>query len=114
MEDYSIPEEAGEEITLGELDLEGLEASYAKYVPEPIPPQQVSLLGEAILKSKIVKALGIMVESMKEANGKKKGRGEKRGRHSNVQHIREIGAKLVASGQYPTIVATFSSYAKGF
>jgi len=49
-ENNPISEEMGDEITLGELELEGLEAACAKEVSEPIPLQQVSLLGEAILK----------------------------------------------------------------
>jgi len=61
----------------------------------------------------MVKALGIVTESLKDSDGKKKGRGEQRGIHSNVQHIWDIGAKLVAFGQYPAIATTFSSYSKG-
>jgi len=79
---------------------------------DSIPPQQASLLGEPILKSKNVKALGIVTQSLNEGDAKRKGRGKKRGRHNNVQQIREIRSKLVASGQYPTVAASFSSCAK--
>jgi len=71
--DNLIQEDMSEEILLGKLDLEGLEVAGATEIPESIPPQQVSLLGEAILKSKTVKALGIVTESLKECDGKKKG-----------------------------------------
>ena len=53
-----------------------------------------------------MKFLGIMFESLKDCDGKKKGGKEKQGRHSNVQRIQMVGAKLVASGQYPNIDAT--------
>ena len=37
----------------------------------------------------------------------KGGEGRKRGQRTNVQRIQEAGGKLVASGQYPTIVEAF-------
>ena len=71
-----MQEDTSDDLPLGELDLEGLEATCATEIPKSIPPQQVSLLGEAILKSKAVKALGIVSESLKEGDGKNKSRGE--------------------------------------
>ena len=47
--------------------------------------------------------LRITYESLKDPEGKKKGKKEKRGRHSSVQRIQLVGAKLVASRKYPTI-----------
>ena len=52
--------------------------------------------------------LGITYESLKDPDRKKKGKKDKRGRPGNLQRIKSVGVKLVASGQYPTIDATFS------
>ena len=48
-------------------------------------------------------SLGVVVESLKDTDVKKKLKKEKRGRPSNVQRIKAIGEKLVALGKYPTI-----------
>ena len=41
-------------------------------------------MGKEIIKKKTLKFLGIMSESLKDLDGKKKGKKEKRGRHGNV------------------------------
>ena len=89
---------------LGDLDLEGLEAVCSTKLPEHISPQQVSLLEKAILKTKTMKFLRIMSESLKDLDGKKKLKKEKRGSHNNVQRIQIVGDNLVAL-KYPTIEA---------
>ena len=83
---------------IGDLDLDGLEAACSKKIPDHIPSQQVSLLEKAIIKAKAMKFLEVAAKSIKDLDGKKKGKKEKRVRHSNVQTIQLIGAKLVASG----------------
>ena len=93
---------------IGDMDLVGLETTCSEKVPEKILPQQVTLLEKAIIKAKSMKFLGVSVEPLKDPNGKKKGNKENRGRHSNVQRIKMVGAQLVASRQYPTIDATLS------
>ena len=55
-----------------------------------------------------MKSLGVLAESLKDQEGKKKSKKETRGRYSNVQKIEMIGAQLVASGKYPTIDETLS------
>ena len=73
-----------------------------------IPPQQVSLLEKAIIQAKNSSSLGVVVESLKVIDAKKNQKKEKRGIPSNVQRIKAIGEKLVASGKYPTIDASLS------
>ena len=64
---------------LGDLDLEGLEVACYTKLPEHIPSQQVSLLEKEIIKMKTVNFLRITSESLKDPDGKKKGKKEKRG-----------------------------------
>lgn len=73
---------------LGDLDLDGLEEACVDKILDSIPSQKFSLLGEAILKKKSLKHLGIVSESLRETEGKKKGRGEKWGRRSNLRRDR--------------------------
>ena len=68
----------GEEMEIGDLDLESLEAACCKKVPETIPPQQVTLLEKAIINAKTMKFMGIMSDSLKDPDGIKKGKKEKR------------------------------------
>ena len=53
-----------------------------------------------------------MSKSLKDSDGKKKWKKEKRGRPSNVQRIQLVGAQLVASGKYSTIDAALSPTTK--
>ena len=93
-----------EEMELWDLDLEGLGVACSKKLLEQIPPQQVSLMEKTIIKEKTMKFLGIMSESLKDLDGKKKLKKEKRGSHNNVQRIQIVGDNLVAL-KYPTIEA---------
>ena len=99
----TLTETKGDEMELGDLDLEGLEVACSAKLPEHIPSQQVSLLEKEIIKMKTMNFLRITSESLKDLDGKKKGKNEKRGRHSSVQRIQLVGPKLVASRKYPTI-----------
>ena len=84
---------------IGDMDLVGLEIACSKKVPEKVLPQQVTLLEKAIIKAKSMKFLGISAEPLKDPDGKKKGKKENRGRHSNVQRIKMVGTQVVASGK---------------
>ena len=55
LEKVPTPGEEGEEMELGELDLEGMEETCLEKVSNSIPPQQVSLLEKSITKKKGVK-----------------------------------------------------------
>ena len=68
----------GEEIEIGDLDLEGLEATCSEKVPRHIPPQQVSMLEKVIIKEKTMKFLGITSGYLKDLDGQKKGKKEKK------------------------------------
>ena len=94
---------------VGYLDLDRMEAACSDQDPANIPPQQVSLLEKAIIQAKNEKTLGVVTKYFKVTNGKgKNSKKDKRGRPSNIQRMKAIGKKLVASGQYPTIDAALS------
>ena len=96
------------DMILGDLDLDGLEEDFAVNNPKDISPQQVNLLEKAIIISKTSKNLGVQKGLLKEVEGKRKGKGEKRGRPTNTQRIQCLGQKLINSGQYPTIEAALA------
>lgn len=95
-----------EEMDLGEPDLDGIEKACDNLSEGYIPAEQITLLQEAIVKTKGVRGLGVVFEPMKGGEGKK------RGQCPNAQRIRDAGGKLVASGQYPTIVEAFKTLHK--
>ena len=86
---------------LGELDLEGIEKACDNPKTGYIPFSQIALLKEVLIKTKGVRGLGVLSDSMKGGEGKR------RGRWSNSQRIQDAGGKLVASGQYPMIDEAF-------
>ena len=90
-----------EDMDLGELDLEGIEKAYDNPKTWYIPFNQITLLKEALIKNKGVRGLGVVSDSMKGGEGKR------RGRRSNSQRIQDTGGKLVASRQYSTINKAF-------
>lgn len=102
MEVQPSPREAelsiGEEMELGELDLEGLDATVEKNKAWEISPSQVSMLEKALLKVKTHHQLGMLGGSPKDIEGKKKEKGDKRGRPISSQRIHNIGQKLINSG----------------
>jgi len=100
-------ESEAEDMSIGELDLDGLEAAFASNQPKDITPQQVNLLEKAIIRLKTGKNLGVGSGTPKELEVKRKGKKEKRGRPTNTQRIHRLGRKLIDSGQYPTIEAAF-------
>lgn len=86
---------------LGQLDLEGIEKACDNPKTGYILFNQIILLKEALIKSKGSRGLGVVSDSMKEGEGKQ------RGRRSNSQRIQYVGGKLVAFGQYPMIDEVF-------
>ena len=64
------------------------------------------------MRSKATHQLGIATDSHKGNKRKPPEEELKRGRKSNKQRIAEIGVKLIESGQYTTITATFSEVSK--
>ena len=90
---------ASEDMELGDLHLDRIEAIFSNQEPAMIPPQQVSLLEKTIIEAKNSNTLGVVTESLKVTDGKgKNSKKYKRGRLSNVQRIKAIGEQLVASG----------------
>lgn len=74
-----MQEEEGEDMEIGELDLDGIEKACKDSVEGYIPCQQVSLLREAIIKSKMIKYLGVMTKKRKYVDEKQNISGEKKG-----------------------------------
>ena len=107
--DSGLGEVATEDMEIGDLDLDRLEAACSDKDPVKIPLQQVSLLEKAIIQAKNANNLGVVTKALKVTDGKgKNSKKDKRGRLRNVQRIKAIGEQLVASGQYPTIDAALS------
>ena len=99
-----------EDMEIGDMDPEGLEAACSDKIPTQSTPQQVSFLEKVIFQAKNMNSLGVVVESLKDTDGKKKQKKEKQGMPRNVQRIKAIGEQLVDLGQYPTIdVSLFPS-----
>ena len=61
-----------EDIEIGDMDLEGLEAAWHDKIPTQSTPQQVSFLEKVIFQAKNMDSLGVVVESLKDIDGKKK------------------------------------------
>ena len=94
-----------EEMDIDELDLEGIEEACSDKVKGYVPQEHVSLLKEAILKSKFSSSLGINLGSFKETKKPAEDSGKKPGHKSNKHRVAKIGRRFVDSGQYPTIKA---------
>ena len=101
-----------EDMDLGELDLDALEAKCRKDGSGYVPREQIELLQQAILCSKAHKDLGLRMKGPKGSKNKNQDEDKKRGRKSNKQRIAEIGVMLIESGQYPTIKDAFSKVRK--
>ena len=91
---------------LGELDMEGIEKAYENLKDGYIPFQQMVLFKEALIKTKWAWGLGVVSKSMKGGEGKR------RGRRTNAQRNQDVGGRLMALGQYPTINEVFHSSPK--
>ena len=61
-----------EDMEVGDLDLDRMEAACSDQEPTKTPPQQVSLLEKAIIQAKNANTLGVVTESLKVTDGKGK------------------------------------------
>ena len=109
-----VEEEEDEEIELGELDLDAIEAECGKTGKGYVPRRQIELLQEAIIKAGAHLNLGIDPDPQKGNKRKCPEEEQCRGRKTNKRHIAEVGVKLIESGQYPTITMALSEVSKVF
>ena len=107
-----VEEEEDEEMELGELDLDAIEAECGKKGKGYVPKRQIELLQEAIIKDGAHPNLGIVPDPQKGNKRKSPKEEQRRGRKTNKQRIAEVGVKLIESGQYPTITMAFSEVSK--
>ena len=110
-----IEEEDTKEMDIGDLNLDKIEKAFQDPIKGIIPTQQVVLPKEAIINTrKKDKSLVFCLDNprAKIYETIKKTGNEKRGRRSNQRCIKDIGEKLVASGHFSTIKATFSISSK--
>ena len=61
------------DMELGESDLDGIEKAYDNPTNGYIPFEEITLLKEAIIKTKGVRGLGVVVEPMKGGEGRRRG-----------------------------------------
>ena len=78
-------EVASEDMEIGDIELDRMEAACSDKDPALIPPEQVSLLEKSIIQAKNASSLGVVAESLKVTEGKKNMKKDKRGRPSNVK-----------------------------
>ena len=107
-----IEEEEDEEMVLGELDLDAIEAECGNNGKGYVPRWQIELLQEATIKAGAQMNLGIESDPQKGNKRKSLEEEERSGRKTNKQRIAEVGVKLIELGQYPTIKAAFSEVSK--
>ena len=107
-----VEEAKDEEMELGELDLDAIEAECGKKGKGYVPRRQIELLQEAIIKAGAHPNLGIDPDPQTGYKRKSPEEEKCRGRKSNKQRIAELGVKLIESGQYPTIRVAFSEVSK--
>ena len=107
-----MEEDEAEDMELGDLDLDALEEECRNMGKGYVSWEQIELLQHAIIQCKAHKDLGINMEAKKGSKRKSLEEDQKRGRKTNKQRIEKIGVKLIESGQYPTIKATFSEVSK--
>ena len=107
-----MEEDVVEEIELGELGLDAIEAEFRKKGKGYVSRRQIELLQEAIIKAGAHPNLGVDLDPLTGHKQKPLEEEQRRGRKSNKQRIVEIGVKLIKSGQYLTIRAVFSEVSK--
>ena len=107
-----VEEEEGEDMELGELDLDAIEEECRKKEQGYVSRRQLELLQEAIIKSGAVECLGIDPDAQKGSKRKSPEKEMRRGQKTNKQRITAVGVKLIESGQYPTIQVAFSEAKK--
>ena len=107
-----VEEDEGEDMDLGELELDAIEEECRKKGQGYVSRHQLELLQEAIIRTGTVESLGIDPDTQ---NGSKRKSLEEelhRGRKTNKQRIAALGVHLIESGQYPMIQAAFSEAKK--
>ena len=62
-----------EDMELGELDLDGIKKACDNLTTGYIPFEQITLLHEAIIKTKGVRGLGVVSKPMKGGEGRRRG-----------------------------------------
>ena len=107
-----VEEDEGDDMELGELDLDAIEEECRKKDQGYVSRRQLELLQEAIIKSGAVECLGIDPDAPKGSKRKSPEEELRRGRKTNKQRIAAVGVRLIESGQYPTIQAAFSEAKK--
>ena len=107
-----VEEVDDEEMELGELDLDVIEAECGKKGKGYVSRRQIELLQEAIIKAGAHPNLGVNPDPLTGHKRKPPKEEQRRGMKSNKQRIVEIGVKLIESGQYPMIRAAFSEVSK--
>ena len=84
--------------SLGELDLDAIEAECGKKGKGYVSRRQIELLQEAIIKAGAHPNLGIDPDPLTGHKWKPPEEEQRRGRKSIKQHIAEIGVKLIELG----------------
>ena len=107
-----VEEDEGDDMELGELDLDAIEEECRKKEQGYVSRRQLELLQEAIIKSGAVEYLGVDPDAPKGSKRKSPEEELRRGRKTNKQRIAAVGDRLIESGQYPTIQAAFSEAKK--
>ena len=107
-----IEEDRVEEMELGELDLDEIEAECNKKGKGYVSRRKLELPQEEIIRTGAHQNLGIEPDPQK--GGKQKSPEDElsRGRKTNKQCIVEVGFKLIELGQYPRIKVAFSEVNK--
>ena len=107
-----VEEEEDEEMELGELDLDAIEAECGEKGKGYVSRQKNELLQEAIIKARDQSNLGIDPDPQTGNKQKYPEEEQRRGRKTNKQRNAEVGVKLIESGQYPMIKVAFSEVSK--
>ena len=105
-------EDEGEDMDLGELELDSIEEECRKKGQGYVLRHQLELLQEAIIRTGAVESLGIDLDAQKGSKRKSPEEEMRRGRKTKKQRIAVVGVRLIESGQYPTIQAAFSEAKK--
>ena len=107
-----VEEDEGEDMDLGELDLDAIEEECRKKGQGYVSRRQLELLQEAIIRTGAVECLGIDPNAQKGSKRKSPEEELCRGRKTNKQQIVAVGFWLIESRHYPTIQAAFSEVKK--
>ena len=94
-----VEEEEDEEMELGELDLDSIEAECGKKGKGYVPRRKIELLQEAIIKARAHLNLGIDPDPQKGYKRKSPEEEHHTGRKTNKKRIAKVGVKLIESGQ---------------